>query len=123
MIFANTDKEITLIYSSEDHIGKQILAYCQVESLPIHEIDLKQTKVTIMQWAELAQRMGIETKELVNTESSAYLQKFEKDSDFDENDWLSLLEKNPDVLRAPIVMKGDKVVLMSNPQEMLQFIK
>lgn len=123
MIFANTDKEITLIYSSEDQIGKQILAYCQVESLPIHEIDLLHTKITVTQWAELAQRMGVDVKDLVNTESSAYLQKFEKGADFDENDWLNLLEKNQDVLRGPIVMKGNKVVMMSNPQEMLQFIK
>lgn len=123
MIFANTDKEITIIYSSEDQIGKQILAYAQIERLPIHAIDIKKTKIPGDQWAEIANRMGIKVKELVNTESSAYLQKFEKDADFDENDWLSLLEKNPDVLRGPIVMKGNKVVMMNNPQEMLQFIK
>lgn len=123
MIFANTDKEITIIYSSEDRTGKQIIAYAHTENLPIHEIDIKKTKIPSDHWAELASRMGIEVKDLVNTENSAYLQKFEKDSDLNEHDWLSLLEKNPDVLRAPIVMKGKKVVFMSNAQDMLRFVK
>lgn len=123
MIFANTDKEITLIYSSEDRTGKQILAYAQSERLPIHEVNVHKTKIPSSHWAELASRMGVEVKELINVESSAYKQKFSSDSDFDEHDWLSLLEKNPDVLRAPIVMKGKKIVFMSNPQEMFHFVK
>lgn len=123
MIFANTDKEITIIYSSEDRTGKQILAYAQSENLPIHEVNVHKTKVPSSHWAELAGKLGIEVKELVNTESSEFKQKFDKDSDLNEHDWLSLLEKNPDVLRAPIVMKGEKVVMMSNPQEMLNFVK
>lgn len=123
MIFANTDKEITIIYSSEDRTGKQILAYAQSERLPIHEVNVHKTKIPSSHWAELANRMGVDVKELVNVESSAYKQKFGADSDFNDHDWLSLLEKNPDVLRAPIVMKGKKVVFMSSPQEMFQFIK
>lgn len=46
MIFANTNKEITLIYNSEDHVGRQILAYAQIESMPIHDIDLAFMKLT-----------------------------------------------------------------------------
>lgn len=123
MIFANTDKEITIIYSSEDRKGKQILAYAQTERFPIHEVDTQKTKIPSAQWAELAHRMGLEVKELINTEGSEFKQKFDKDTDLNEHDWLSLLEKNPDVLRAPIVMKGDKIVLMINPQDMLNFVK
>jgi arsenate reductase len=33
------------------------------------------------------------------------------------------LINNPDILKAPIVMKGDKIIMMSNPQEMLYFVK
>jgi arsenate reductase len=123
MIFANTDKEITLIYHSEEHIDQQILAYAQIENMPIHDIDLAHMKLTPTHWAELASRMKIDVRDLVNTDDPDFLQKFGHMDQFSDNDWLSLLIHNPRILRAPIVMKGDKVVMMSNPQDMLHFVK
>ncbi len=123
MIFANTDKEITLIYNSEDHIGRQILTYTQIEKIPVHDIDLLHMKLTSTQWAELASRMGIDVQDLVNTESADFLQKFGHMELLSDNDWLKLLIHNPSILKAPIVMKGSKVVMMTNPQEMLYFVK
>lgn len=123
MIFANTNKEITLIYNSEDHIGQQIMAYACIENMPIHDIDLKKRKLTATQWAELASRMKMHIRDLVNTEGSEFFQKFGEVNELSDEDWLSLLVHNPDILKAPIVMKGDKVVMMCNPQEMLYFIK
>ena len=122
MILENTDKEITIIYHSEDYIGKQILAYAQTEDLPIHEIDLAHTKLHGVHWAELASRMNIEIKDLINTEGSYFLQKFKELTDLSSQGWLTLLEHNPGILKAPIVMKGDKIVMMSNPQDMLNFL-
>ncbi|WP_445710062.1 arsenate reductase family protein [Flavobacterium sp.] len=123
MIFANTDKEITLIYNSEEHIGKQILAFAKIEKLPIHDIDLAHMKVTTTQWAELASRMGIAVSDLVNTQGADFSQKFAHSDAFSDDDWLTLLVHNPGVLKAPIVMKGDKIVMMTNAQDMLHFVK
>ncbi len=122
MMFANTDKEITIIYYSENPIGKQILAYAQAEGLPIHDINLLHVKLTSIHWAELAKRLNIEIKDLINIESPEFSQKFNKLIDLNKIDWLTLLENNPGILKAPIVMKGDKVVMMSNPQDMLYFV-
>lgn len=122
MIFANTDKEITIIYYSEDHIGRQILAYAQAEGLPIHDIDLAHVKLTGTHWAELARRLNIEIKDLINTEDPDFIQKFKDLDDLSEQDWITLLIHNPDILKAPIVMKGDKIVMMSDPQKMLHFL-
>ncbi|MEP7269658.1 MAG: ArsC/Spx/MgsR family protein [Saprospiraceae bacterium] len=123
MIFANTDKEITLIYNSDEHIGRKILAYAQIENLPIHDIDLVHMKLTTTHWAELASRMGINVRDLVNTEDPDFLQKFGHIDQLTNDDWLNLLVHNPGILKAPIVMKGDKIVMMSNPQDMLNFVK
>ncbi len=122
MIFANTDKEITLIYYSQEHIGRQILAYAHTENLPIHDVDLAHVSLSPTHWAELASRMNIPVKDLINTEDSDFLQNFGDMDNADENDWLKLLVHNPGILRAPIVMKGTKIVQMSNPQDMLYFI-
>ena len=121
MILANTDKEITLIYNSTEHVGRQILAYSKIENMPIHEIDLVHVKLTPSQWVGLTSKMGIKVRELVNTEDPDYIQKFGHMDSLSENDWLTLLVHNPEILKAPIVMKGDKIVMMTNPQDMLHF--
>jgi arsenate reductase len=123
MIFANTNKEITLIYNSEEHIGRQILAYVHTENIIIHDIDLKYMKLTPTQWAELASRLNIDVRNLVNTENPNFFKKFGKVDDLTDQDWLNLLAHNPDILKAPIVMKGTKISMMSNPQEMLYFLE
>ncbi len=123
MIFANTDKEITVIYYSEEHIGRQILAYAHTENIPIHDIDLAHINLSATHWAELASRMAIQIKDLVNTENPDFLQKFGHTNQLSDEDWLKLLVHNPDILKAPIVMKGDKIVMMSNPHDMLYFVK
>jgi arsenate reductase len=123
MIFANTNKEITLIYNSEEHIGRQILAYIQTENMLVHDIDLKYMKLTPTQWAELADRLNIDVHKLVNTENPNFFQKFGEVTDLTGQDWLNLLAHNPDILKAPIVMKGTKISMMSNPQEMLYFLE
>ena len=123
MIFANTNKEITLIYNSEEHIGRQILAYVHTENIIIHDIDLKNMKLTPTQWAELASRLNIDVRNLINTENPNFFKKFGKVNDLTDQDWLDLLDHNPDILKAPIVMKGTKISMMSNPQEMLYFLE
>jgi len=123
MIFANTDQEITLIYNSDDQIGKQILAYAQIENVPIRNVDLLHMNLSTTHWADLATRMGVKVRDLVNTENPDFLQKFENLDELSDDDWLKLLVHNPKILKAPIVMKGDKVVMMTNPQEMLTFIE
>lgn len=123
MIFANTDKEITLIYNSEEHVGRQILAYAHTESIPIHDIDLKHMKLTPTHWAELASRMKINVRDLVNTGNPKFFQKFGQVDQFSGQDWLNLLALNPDILKAPIVMKGDKIIMMRNSQDMFHFVK
>lgn len=123
MVFANTDKEITLIYNSTDHIGQQILAYAQVEKIPIHVIDLTTEKLTQTHWAEIASRMEIAVKDLVNKTSPDFKDNFGPTDQFSEDDWLTFLVNNPSKLIAPIVMKGNKVSRMNSPQEMIYFVK
>ncbi len=123
MTLANSDKEITLIYHSHEHIGRQILALAQAENIPVHDIDLAHVKLTPTHWAELTSKMRINARDLVNTEDPDFSQKFGKVEDLSESDWLTLLVHNPEILKAPIVMQGDKIVIMTNAQDMLNFVK
>jgi arsenate reductase len=123
MIFANTNKEITLIYNSEEPIGRQILADALKEKITVHDIDLKHIKLTPTQWAGLASKLHLDIGELVDTKSAGFLKKFGQVEDLTSQDWLSLLAHNPDILKAPIVLKGSKTSMITSPQDVLTFLK
>lgn len=122
-MFANTDKEITIIYSSQNPVAKQILAYSKTEGLPIHSIDITKMPLNATQWSGIALKMNMPISELINTQSAAFIRLSETFISLSDNDWLKLLTHNPEILKAPIVMKGDKVVIMQNPQDMLRFLE
>jgi len=123
MTLLNSNKQITLIYHSKEHIDRQVLAYTQAENIPIHDIDLVHMKLTPMHWAELASKMRINIRELVNTDHPNFSQNFDPLANLSENDWLTLLVQNPEILKGPILIKGDKIAMFSNPQDMLHFVK
>lgn len=120
-MFSKSDKVITLIYHGEDHLGREVLAYAHAEDMPIRDIDISKTKVSETNWAEFAEELGIEIKDLVNMKHPNFTQHYDAEVDLSDHDWLKFLEHNPSTLRAPIVMKGDKIQLMENPQDMLHF--
>jgi arsenate reductase len=62
-------------------------------------------------------------RDLVNTDHPDFSQKFGVAKNLSENDWLTLLVRNPEILKGPIVMKGDKIELLRNPQDMLHFVE
>jgi arsenate reductase len=120
-MFSTSDKLITLIYHGDDHIGQEVLAYAKTEEMPVRDIDISKTKVSETNWAEFAEKLGIEIKDLVNMNHPNFMQHYDAEVDLNEHDWLKFLENNPSTLRAPIAMKGEKIQLMENPQDMLHF--
>jgi arsenate reductase len=120
-MLSTDDNLITIIYHSEDHIGKEILAYAQTENMPIRDIDISKTKVSETNWAGIAKKLGIGIKDLINMKHPNYMQHYGESVDLSDHDFLKLLEHNPDTLRAPIVMKGEKIQMMENPQDMVHF--
>lgn len=120
MIFANSDNEITIVYNSNSQLAKEVLAYAKSENLPIREIDTAHTHVSGTQWAELADRLDIKLKDLVNPEHPDYSQYFEE-YDFEDANWLKFLEKNPQAVKGPIAFRGDHIRIMTNPQDMVHF--
>ena len=103
---ATSKRQITLFYSSESVRAKQTLAYAKAEGLPLHEIDILKTPLTGTQIAELAERLNIEIKDLVNQDHPSYTSRFEH-HDFSSDDWIKMIQNNPYIMKQPIALRGD----------------
>ncbi|TLP81754.1 arsenate reductase family protein [Maribacter sp. ACAM166] len=116
---ATSDRQITLFYSSKSTRAKQTLAYAKAEGVAIQEIDILKTPLTGTQIAELAGRLNIEIKDLVNQEHPSYKSRFEH-HDFSERDWIKMIRHNPEIMKQPIALRGDITILVETPTDIIK---
>lgn len=116
---ATSKRQITLFYSSKSVRAKQTLAYAKAEGLPILEIDILKTPLTGTQIAELADKLNIDIKDLVNQEHPSYTSRF-KHHDFSSNDWIKMIKHNPEIMKQPIALRGDITFLIETPTDIIK---
>lgn len=116
---ATSERMITLFYSSASSRAKQTLAYAKAEGLPIEEVDLLKTPLTGTQIAELAGRLGIEIHDLVNQQHPSYSKLFGP-QEFSEEDWITVIRKNPEIMKQPIALRGDITILVETPSDIIK---
>tara|TARA_R110002012_G_scaffold160895_1_gene322872 strand:+ start:28226 stop:28591 length:366 start_codon:yes stop_codon:yes gene_type:complete len=116
---ATSNRQITLFFSSKSVRAKQTLAYAKAEGLPIQDIDILKTPLTGTQIAELAKRLQIEIKDLVNQEHPSYAQHFEYHN-FSSNDWIKMIQHHPEIMKQPIALRGNKTILVETPSDIIK---
>lgn len=116
---ATSKRQITLYYSSDSVRAKQTLAYAKAEGFKIEEIDILKTKLTGTQLVELATRLGLDLSELVNQEHPAYTAKF-KAENLSTDDWIKMIQHNPEIMKQPIALRGDKTILVETPTDIIK---
>ena len=116
-------KQITLYYSSENSIGKQLNAYVESSGKDHLTIDISKTNVTGTQWAELAEGLGKDVSDLVNTDLPDFKETYgENYVDLDNDGWLKILDKNPRFLKNAVVIKGDKYIELTSASDYKQYM-
>ncbi|MEP2058179.1 MAG: hypothetical protein ABJJ05_10260 [Maribacter litoralis] len=122
-VIAMDKKQITLYYSSENSIGKQLNAYVESSGKDHLTIDISKTNVTGTQWAELAEGLDKNVSDLVNTDLPDFKETYgENYVDLDNDGWLKILDKNPRFLKNAIVIKGDKYIELTSASDYKQYM-
>lgn len=109
-VIAMDTKQITYYYSSENSIGKQINAYMESAEKAVLGIDISKTNVTGTQWVELADKLKKKVSDLVDTDHADFKNIYGNGAkNMNQHDWLKILEKEPKLLRFPIVLDGKEI--------------
>jgi arsenate reductase (glutaredoxin) len=112
----STNAEIQLFMKTDCSKSKKVLAYAKSISNKVNAIDLCKTKSTGTIWESILSKLNMSPKELLD-KSKPYYQTHIKGRDFEDRDWLFLLMNNPDLIRGPIVIKGNRAMLIDNPTD------
>ncbi|WP_235817866.1 arsenate reductase family protein [Formosa haliotis] len=122
-VLAEDEKQMTLIYNSETSIGKQTLAYAEASDKKLLSIDISKTKITGTQWAEIASHLGTTIPSLVDEEHPNFVKNYGDDYvNLSEEDWIKVLQNQPEVLTGCIVINGKESVLITNPSDIVKYL-
>jgi arsenate reductase (glutaredoxin) len=112
------DNEILVYYDKNSDQAKKVLAYARTITRHINEVEYHKTPFTATMWRQLLQLLDMKPKNLMN-KAHPYYQLNVKGRDFDEEGWLNVLIRNPELIKAPIIVKGRRAMLCCNPTDML----
>lgn len=111
------DMEIKFIYNSNQIKEREALGYIKsLDQHYINEFNVYKEQFTERQLADLAQKLGVSVKELINKESEFYQDDME-DGNYDDNDLLGLIKRNPTLLKTPIADYGKSAKFISSPYD------
>ncbi len=114
-----SDNEIQLYLKKDCSKSKKALAYAKSHSSKVNPIDINRTKGTGTIWRSILNKLDKKPKDLFD-KSNPYYQENIRGRDFEARDWTNLLLNNPELVRSPIAIKGDKAVILDNPTDIFK---
>jgi arsenate reductase len=103
-------KELTLVYDSNTNEGRKALAYAYSLAPKVNKQDVSEVKLSTTFVRQVLKQLNLRPKDLLNR-AHPYYQQHLRGRDLDAEGWLHVLTHNPDLLKAPIALQGDRAVL------------
>jgi arsenate reductase len=113
------EREILIFYNPESSSDRRTVAHAQGLTPHVRTYEFGKHPSTTTIWRRILVALNVHPKDLMN-KAHPYYQSNIKGRDFDDEGWLNVLERNPQLMKAPIAMKGSKAVLCLNPTDIYQ---
>ncbi|RUA27762.1 MAG: hypothetical protein DSY77_16970 [Bacteroidetes bacterium] len=112
-----SDMEIKFIYNSSQIKEREAYGYAKsLDQHYINAIDLDKEFLTERQWAELAKKLNVKVKDLID-QNNDYYQDVLQDKDFDEHDLLRLMKDHPQIIKTPIIDSAKFARFIKSPYD------
>ena len=112
-------EEVTIIYNFEDRQGREAISYGKQVAEHVREVDISKDPLTERQMAELLIKLDLKVEDLIDRTSALYQDEYEG-VEMEEQDWLGVLKRNPELMKTPIGILGNRAVICENPNDILK---
>ncbi len=110
------ENEILILYNPSSSVDKKTVAYAQSITPHVRSIPFDRQPATGTQMRGILDMLGMHPKEMLN-KADPYYQANIRGSEFDDEDWLNILIRNPQLLRSAIAVKGRRALLIETPTD------
>ncbi|WPP51065.1 arsenate reductase family protein [Catalinimonas niigatensis] len=111
-------REITLIYNFDKQGDREAVAYAKQIAQHVNEIDISKNPLTESQLAQLVTKLGVSMEKLIDVKSDVYKEEYEG-KNMEDAEWLGVLKRNPNLMKTPIGILGEKSIIADLPSHIL----
>ncbi len=112
-------REILIYYNPDSSTDRQTVACAQSIAAHVRAYSYDQAPSSPTSWQQILKAIGLHPKELLN-KAHPYYQAYIRGREFDEEGWIKIIMRNPQLLKAPIAIRGDKAILCCSPYDILR---
>ena len=109
-------REIMIYYNPESNSDRKTVAHAQGMSPHIKTYAHSKSPSTSTSWQMILKYLDVHPKDLLN-KAHPYYQKNIRGKEFNEEDWVTVISNNPDLIKAPIAVRGRRAVICNNPTD------
>jgi len=120
---ATNENKIILYYNSQTSLGKQTLPYVKASERKIRTVDISKINVTGTQWATIADELGLSIVDLINKKHPDFQANYNETTKLSQDGWIKVLNANPETLKCPILITGNKYHLIETPSKVVSLLK
>lgn len=112
-------RELLIYYNPDSGAHRRTVAYAQSVCLYVRAYSFEQAPSTETSWQQIIAALDLDPKELFN-KAHPYYQEHLRGREFDVDCWIKVIQNNPDILRAPIAIRGRRAILCLNATDILK---
>jgi arsenate reductase (glutaredoxin) len=109
-------REILIYYNPDSNSHRMTVAHAQSMVSHVRTFPFGQTPSTAASWQSILNAIGRPPKELLN-KAHPYYQENIRGREFSNSNWIKILRYNPELLKAPIAIRGTRAILCENPTD------
>ena len=112
-------EEIMIYCDPSSSVSKKTVAFAATVSKHVRPVDYFKIPLTPTLMKGLLKQLDLRPKDLMNRAHPFYQDNI-AGRDFDTVGWLNILIRNPQILKGPIAVRGQRAILCDNPTNILQ---
>ncbi|MCI5080376.1 MAG: hypothetical protein MRY78_01720 [Saprospiraceae bacterium] len=114
-------REILIYYNPESSSDRRTVAHAQGLGRHVKAYAHNRSPSNGTSWQQILAALQMHPKELMN-KAHPYYQEHIRGREFTEECWAKVLKKNPDLIKAPIAIRGRKVILCNTPTDIYRLL-
>ena len=112
-------RELLIYYNPESGAHRRTVAYAQSVAKYVRAYSFEKAPSTETSWQQILDALQLDPRELLN-KSHPYYQEHLRGRDFELACWIKVIQNNPDIMKAPIAIRGKRAILCISATDVLQ---
>ena len=115
------NREIMLYYNPQNSSDRKTVAHAQGLTKHLKTYAFGQTPSTTTSWRQILKSLDCHPKDILN-KAHPYYQENIRGREFNMEGWLHVLSRNPDIIKAPIAVRGHRAIVCHNSTDIYKLI-